>query len=66
MARIDMAGVVEELDRNFAKVLKAVLDEAAPGNTLDEKTVMRIFRTKLERGFERWEYVSDRVVDARD
>ncbi len=66
MARIDMAGVVEELDRNFAKVLKAVLDEALPGNAVDEKTVMRIFRMKLERGFEHWEYVSDRVVDARD
>ena len=66
MARIDMAGVVEELDRNFAKVLKAVLDEALPGNAVDEKTVMRIFRMKVERGFEHWEYVSDLVVVARD
>jgi len=66
MARINMEGIVEELDRNFSKVLKAVLDEAAPGNAVDEKTLMRILRTKLERGFERWEYVSDRCVDSGD
>ena len=66
MARINMEEIVEELDRNFAKVLKAVLDEASPGNTVDEKTLMRIFRTKLERGFERWESVPGRCVDAED
>jgi hypothetical protein len=59
-----MEGIVEDLDRNFARVLKAVLDEVIPGNTADEKTVMRAFRGKLERGFERWEYVSNRNVDA--
>ena len=66
MARIHMEGIVEELDRNFSKVLKALLDEAAPGNTVDENTLLRIFRTKLERGFERWEYVPDRCVEAGD
>lgn len=57
---------MEELNCNFSKVLKAVYDEAAPGNAVDEKTLMRILRTKLERGFERWEYVSDRCVDSGD
>ena len=66
MARINMEGIVEELDRNFSKVLKAVLDEAAPGHAVDEKTLMLILRTKLERGFERWEYVPDRCVDSGD
>jgi hypothetical protein len=61
-----MEGIVEELDRNFSKVLKALLDEAAPGNAVDEKTLLRIFRTKLERGFERWGYVPDRCVEAGD
>ena len=64
MARIHMEGIVEDLDRNFARVLKALVDEAAPGNTADEKTIMRIFRSRLERGFEHWEYVSNRNVDA--
>ena len=66
MARIDMAAIVEELDRNFARVLKAVVDEAAPGSGADEKTIMRIFRTRLERGFDRWERVPDRCVDTGD
>lgn len=61
-----MEAIVEDLDRNFARVLKAVLDETVPGNTVDEKTVMRIFRMRLERGFERWERVSDRCVDGGD
>jgi hypothetical protein len=66
MARINMEGIADELDRNFARVLKAVLDEVAPGNTVDEKTLMRAFRTRLERGFERWEHVPDRYVDSGD
>jgi hypothetical protein len=66
MARIDMAGIVEELDRNFARVLKAVVDDVAPGNTVDEKTILRAFRTRLERGFDRWERVPDRCVDSGD
>lgn len=66
MARIIMEEIVEALDKNFARVLKAVVDEAAPENTADEKTIMRIFRSRLERGFQHWEYVPDRCVDARD
>jgi hypothetical protein len=66
MARINMEEIVESLDRNFAKVLKAVVDDVAPGNTVDEKTIMRSFRSRLERGFQHWEYVQDRSVDARD
>ncbi len=66
MARVIMEEIVEALDRNFARVLKAVVDEVAPGNTADEKTIMRAFRSKLERGFVHWEYVPDRCVDARD
>ena len=66
MARVIMEEIVEALDKNFARVLKAVVDEVAPGNTADEKTIMRAFRSKLERGFGHWEYVPDRCVDARD
>jgi hypothetical protein len=66
MARINMEGIVEELDRNFAKVLKALVDEVSPGNTADEKTLMRIFRSRLERGFSGWEHVPDRCVDSGD
>ena len=47
MARIIMEEIVEALDKNFARVLKAVVDEAAPGNTADEKTIMRIFHDQL-------------------
>lgn len=61
-----MEAIVEDLDHNFARVLKAVLDETVPGNTADEKTMMRIFRMRLERGFEHWERVSDRCVDGGD
>jgi len=64
MARINMEIIVEDLDENFAKVLKAVVDEVAPGGSVDSRTIMRVFRKKLERGFERWEHVSDRAVDA--
>ena len=63
MARINMEEIVEELDDNFARVLKTVVDEIAQGNTSDERQIMRIFRTRLERGFDRWEHVSDRCVD---
>ena len=63
MARINMEAIVEELDDNFSRVLKAVVDEAAPDNTVDIKHIMRIFRMRLERGFGRWEHVSDRCVD---
>ena len=63
MARINMEEIVEELDDNFVRVLKTVVDEIAPGNTSDERQIMRIFRTRLERGFDRWEHVSDRCVD---
>jgi len=64
MARINMEIIVDDLDDNFSRVLKAVVDEVAPENEADARTIMRAFRTKLERGFERWEYVSDRSVDA--
>ncbi|HUT63275.1 MAG TPA: hypothetical protein VMZ04_04885 [Anaerolineae bacterium] len=63
MARINMEEIVEELDDNFARILKAVVDEIAPGNMSDERQIMRIFRMRLERGFDRWEHVSDRCVD---
>ena len=64
MARIHMEGIVEELDCNFARVLKAMADDLSPGNTWDEKTLLRAFRVRLERGFERWENVPDRHVDS--
>ena len=64
MARINMEETVRELDDNFSRVLKAVVDEIAPDNTADTQTIMRIFRMRLERGFERWEYVPERCVDA--
>jgi len=63
MARINMEAIVDELDDNFSRVLRAVVDEAAPGNTAKTRQIMRIFRMRLERGFGRWEYVSDRCVD---
>jgi len=64
MARINMEEIVEELDENFSRVLKAVVDEVAPGNDLEPGTIMRTFRMRLERGFDRWEHVPDRCVDA--
>ena len=63
MARVNMEAIVDELDENFAKVLKAVIDEAALEKDADTRQIMRIFRTRLERGFGRWEHVSDRCVD---
>ena len=63
MARINMEEIVDELDENFARILKAVVEEAAPETEVDERQLMRIFRMKLERGFEHWEHVSDRCVD---
>jgi len=63
MARINMEEIVDELDENFARILKAVVKEAAPETEVDERQLMRIFRMKLERSFERWEHVSDRCVD---
>ena len=64
MARVNMEELVEALDDQFARVLKAVVDEVAPGNTVDERMVMRAFRMRLERGFDRWEYIPGRCVDA--
>jgi len=64
MARINMEELVEALDDRFTRVLKAVVDEVAPGNSVDERMVMRVFRMRLERGFDRWEHVPDRCVDA--
>ena len=63
MARINMELIVDELDENFTKVLKAVVDEAAPDNNADARQIMRIFRVRLERGFGHWEHVSERCVD---
>lgn len=63
MARINMEIIVDDLGDNFSKVLKAVVDEVAPGNTVDNRTIMMAFRKRLERGFGRWEPVSDRAVD---
>lgn len=64
MARINMEETVEALDENFARVLKAVVDECTAGNITEKRDIMRIFRLRLERGFERWEHVSDRCIDA--
>ena len=63
MARINMEGIVEELGENFASVLKSVFDEIIPENIVDSHQIMRVFRTKIERGFGHWEYVPDRCVD---
>ena len=63
MARINMEAIVDELEGNFSRVLKAVVDEAAPDNAADVRQIMRIFRMRLERGFGRWEHVSDRCID---
>ena len=63
MARINMEEIVEELVENFALVLKSVIDEVAPDNTMDARQIMRIFRMRLERGFEHWEHVPDRCID---
>ena len=63
MARINMEEIVEELDENFACVLKAVVDEVVPDNDADTRQIMHIFCTRLERGFERWEHVPDRCID---
>ncbi|MBN1294663.1 MAG: hypothetical protein JXB48_22700 [Candidatus Latescibacteria bacterium] len=64
MARINMELIVNELDENFAKVLKAVVDEVAPESNADTQEIMRVFRIRLERGFARWEHVPERCVDA--
>lgn len=64
MARVNMEEIFEELDEQFSRVLKTVVDEVCPGNDTDTRAVMRIFRQRLERGFERWEHVPDRCVDA--
>jgi len=64
MARINMTEIVEALDDNFGRVLKAVVDEAVPENEMDVRQIMRIFRMRLERGFANWEHVPDRCVDA--
>ena len=64
MARIKMEDIVEELDENFARVLKAVVDELVPENVFDSRRIMRVFRLRLERGFGNWEHVPDRCVDA--
>ena len=64
MARINMEEIVEELDDNFSRVLKAVFDELAPGNDIEKSQIMRTFRLRLERGFDHWEYVPERCVDA--
>lgn len=63
MVRINMEIIVDELEENFSRVLKGVVDEIAPDNITDSRTLMRIFRKKLERGFGHWEHVSDRSVD---
>ena len=64
MARINMGNIVDELDENFARVLKSVVDDIVPENAADPRQIMRAFRTRLERGFGNWEHVSDRCVDA--
>ena len=63
MARINMEEIVDELDDNFMRVLKSVFDEIIPDNNVESRQIMRTFRMRLERGFNRWEYVSDRCVD---
>ena len=63
MARINMEEVVEELDENFERVLKSVFDEIIPDGNVESRRIMRVFRMKLERGFNHWEHVSDRCVD---
>jgi|GEM_PF-5088905 hypothetical protein len=63
MARINMEEIVEELDDNFSRVLKAVFDELAPGNDIEKRQIMRTFRKRLERGFEHWEHVPERCID---
>ena len=64
MARVNIEAIVNELDENFAKVLKAVVDEVAPENTADAREIMRVFRIRLERGFEHWEHVRENCIDA--
>ena len=64
MARINMENIIEELDDNFSRVLKAVFDELVPGNDIENRQIMRTFRMRLERGFDHWEHVPDRCVDA--
>ena len=63
MIRIDMEIIVDELSENFSKVLRALVDETCPGNEVDSDRLMKIFRNRLERGFDRWEHVTDRCVD---
>ncbi|MFC1538690.1 hypothetical protein ACFL6H_04640 [Candidatus Latescibacterota bacterium] len=63
MARINMEEIVDELDENFSRVLKAVFDELIPDNDIESRQIMRTFRTRLERGFEHWEHVPERCVD---
>ena len=64
MARINMEEIVEELDGNFERVLKAVVDDLFPGNGVEKRQIMRTFRNRLERGFGPWEHVPDRCIDA--
>ena len=64
MARVNMEAIVNELDENFTKVLKAVVDEVAPENNTDAREIMRVFRMRLERGFEHWEHVRENCIDA--
>jgi len=63
MARINMEEIVDELDENFASVLKSVFDEIIPDKNVDSRQIMRVFRMKLERSFGHWEYVHNRCVD---
>lgn len=64
MARINMYEITDALDEQFERALKRLADQIAPDNTLTGRDVLRMFRTHVERQFERWEYVSSRCVEA--
>jgi len=64
MARINMDEIVEALDVKFELVLTLVVADVAPDMEIDPKKLMRVFRNRLERGFDHWESVPERCVDS--
>jgi len=63
MARVKIEYILDQLDREMRRALRAAALEAMPNSVVDERLLFRAFKRALSRNCNTWETVPDDCVE---
>ena len=64
MARVQIAGIIEQLSSEMKRALEAAVQEVLPNSEFDRSELFRAFRRAVGRKCPQWVQVRDQFVDS--